>query len=154
MKYIRVFEKFDQPFKSFNPYVNLIMKGLDEIYVRDNIRTDSIRTGIINKNSGKLDILSGNQMDKKTSRMMVQIKYYGNSIKISITTSMIKQLEYLNYLCSIFCKNAPSNYPNQDGDYFIQQTNYFLPLDKVDEFIKRLTLEEENVYNTAKKYNV
>lgn len=173
MKYVKTYEVFESPFKSFNPYVSKIMKGLEEIYVMED---NNIRVGIIDKNSAKLYRVSGMHVshvifiskfagydpsiNDNLERMMVQVRFKDNKIKISITTPMIKQLAYLDYLCNIYCDD-PSTIGDwigttrvMDGDYFITQTNYFLPLNKFDDFIKDLTLEGEEMWRETKKYNL
>jgi hypothetical protein len=144
MKYIKIYEEFQKPFNSFNPYVYEIMKGLDSIYAKDNVVS-----GVIDKNSGKLDRVSDPQLDKKTLRMIIQVKYIEQEPKIEIMIyyTMVKQVEYLKYLCDIYCQNRSS----------LKRFNfevYYLSLDKFDDFIKDLTIEGEEMWKDTKKYNI
>jgi hypothetical protein len=145
MKYLKIYEEFKKPFNSFNPYVNEIMKGLDSIYVKDNVVS-----GVIHKNSGKLDRVTDPQFFTQMSyRMMVQVKYIEQEPKIEIMIywTMVKQVEYLKHLCDIYCQNKSS----------LNKFNfevYYLSLDKFDDFIKDLTIEGEKMWKDTKKYNI
>jgi len=145
MKYIKIYEVFRPPFKSFNPYVSEIMKRLDSIYVKDNIVIS-----IVDKNSGKLDIVGYDKDDKEIDRMMVQVRYVDGKIKIMIYRYMLKKFEYLKHLCDIYCEEVELDGVGLRAKFIA----YFLYLDKFDKFIENLTPESEEVYNISKKYNL
>lgn len=154
MKNVVTYDKF-KPFKSFNPYVSAILKGLDEIYVRDD---NNMVTGVIDKNAGKLDIVSEAIFDNhKITRMVVEIRYINNELKIMINKFMTNQVEYLKYLCDTYCDKAVFSLDRgglgedeRSGKFEI----WTLKLEQYNEFINDLTNDALDMYYDSNKYNL
>jgi len=149
MKYIEIFENWSPPFKSFNPLISKIMKGLDEIYVKDNqlVGINTIKIGIIDKNAAELST---------EERLLILIRFstinlntlepFEKEIKITINNQMFKELNYFKYLLDTYCKKG-----EKELNWF---DIYILPLEVYGEFVEKLTLEAEELYNYANKYNL